>query len=183
MREPRIRRLLSVATSRRSIERDVDTEMRFHMQMRVEDLMREGQAREAAERQAAREYGDIVGARDELAAIDRRRIRSESRREWLGSLGQDISFGARSHRTRPALDHTVIFTLALGIGALLQGYSAGADLAQFIGTHETAAGTVVSIDIDGAGSAHGFQDLLLLQGVTGLDFGSLIGHVDPAPLP
>jgi len=117
MREPRIRRLLSVATSRRSIERDVDTEMRFHMQMRVEDLMREGQAREAAERQAAREYGDIVGARDELAAIDRRRIRSESRREWLGSLGQDIRFGARSLRSRPALALTVLLTLALGIGA------------------------------------------------------------------
>jgi Ca2+-binding RTX toxin-like protein len=71
----------------------------------------------------------------------------------------------------------------LGIGALLQGYAPGADLSQFVSSHETASGTIVSLDFDGAGSAHGFQDLLLLQGVTGLDFGTLIGHVDAAALP
>jgi Ca2+-binding RTX toxin-like protein len=71
----------------------------------------------------------------------------------------------------------------LGIGALLQGYAAGADLSQFVGSHDTASGTIVSVDFDGAGSAHTFQDLLLLQGVTGLDFSTLIGHVDAAPLP
>ena len=42
---------------------------------------------------------------------------------------------------------------------------------------------IVSINTDGAGSAHGFQDLLVMQGVTGLDFTTLIAHVDAAPLP
>jgi Ca2+-binding RTX toxin-like protein len=71
----------------------------------------------------------------------------------------------------------------LGIGALLQGYVPRGDLSQFVSSHETASGTIVSIDVDGAGSAHGFHDLLLLQGVTGLDFSTLIGHVDAAALP
>ena len=61
---------MSLVVGRRSIERDVDDEMRFHILMRVEDLMREGERRDEAERRAAAEYGDVVAARSELAAID-----------------------------------------------------------------------------------------------------------------
>jgi len=71
----------------------------------------------------------------------------------------------------------------LNVGLLLQGYSPGADLSQFISLRQNGDDTIVSIDSDGAGSAHGFQDLLVLQGVTGLDFSTLIAHVDAAPLP
>ena len=71
----------------------------------------------------------------------------------------------------------------LGIGALLQGYSDGAGLAQFISLRQSGSDTVVSVDMDGSGSAHEFQDLLILQGVTGLDFATLMAHVDAHPLP
>ena len=66
------RRLPHAGTTRRSIERDVDDEIRFHLQMRVEDLMRQGRSRDDAEREAVREYGDMAAARSELASIDRR---------------------------------------------------------------------------------------------------------------
>ena len=70
----------------------------------------------------------------------------------------------------------------LGIGDLLSGYSA-VNAAQFVTFRESGSNTIVSIDRDGAGGAFGFQDLVVLQGVTGLDFSTLIAHVDPTPLP
>jgi hypothetical protein len=39
----------------------------------------------------------------------------------------------------------------------------------------------VSIDRDGAGSAFSMQDLLVLQGVTGLDMETLLQHLDGTP--
>jgi putative ABC transport system permease protein len=111
------RRLPHVGPTRHSIERDVDDEMRFHIQARIEDLMRQGKSRGDAESTALREYGDLAAARSELASIDRRRARQGAWREWLGSLGQDIRFGIRGLRSRPAFTITVLLTIALGVGA------------------------------------------------------------------
>jgi predicted permease len=101
----------------RAIEREVDDEIRFHLHMRVEDLMRQGRSREDAEREAMREYGDMNAARAELATIDRRAARHGSWREWLSSFGQDLRFGFRGLRSRPGFTLTVLITLALGVGA------------------------------------------------------------------
>jgi hypothetical protein len=67
----------------------------------------------------------------------------------------------------------------LAIGALLEGYGAGSDLSQFVHLTESGGGTLVSIDPTGHGE---FQDLVLLQGVTGVDLGTLMGHITPYPL-
>jgi hypothetical protein len=112
-----IRRLFRIRTTPRSILRDVDDEMRFHLNMRIEDLMRQGHSRSDAEANATREFGDLSAARSELASIDRRAARQSSWREWLGSLRQDVRFALRSLRARPAFSLTILLTLALGIGA------------------------------------------------------------------
>src|SRR4051812_47004956 len=106
-RRKNFRRILTLVVGRRSIERDVDHEMRFHIQMRVEDLMRQGQSRNDAERQAAREYGDLAEARRELTSIDARRLRQNARREWFATLLQDLRFASRGLRSRPAFTATV----------------------------------------------------------------------------
>jgi putative ABC transport system permease protein len=114
---PEFRPLPHAGPTRRSIERDVDEEMRFHLQMRIEDLMRQGKSRDDAELIASREYGDMKAARSELSSIDRRTARRGQWREWLESVAQDVRFGVRGLRARPGFAVTVLLTLALGIGA------------------------------------------------------------------
>jgi putative ABC transport system permease protein len=116
-RIPKVRPLPTIVTNRRSIARAVDDEMHFHIQMRVEDLMRQGTSRDDARAAAEREYGDMAAAREELASIDARTARGGARREWFSSIWQDLRFGLRGPRSRPGFTLTILLTLALGIGA------------------------------------------------------------------
>jgi putative ABC transport system permease protein len=113
---------MHIATPR-SIERDVDAELRFHIEARVEDLMRQGHSRDDAEREAQREFGDAGEARRELSAIDRRAARRTGWRDWLLSVAHDARVSWRGLRARPVFAITVLVTLGLGIGANAAIYS------------------------------------------------------------
>jgi predicted permease len=91
--------------------------MRFHLQMRIEELVLQGTPSADAQAQAEREYGDMTAARAELAGIDRRAARRAGWREIAASLILDARISARGLRARPGFTATVLLTLALGIGA------------------------------------------------------------------
>jgi predicted permease len=101
---------------RSNVDADVDDELRFHFEERIEALVAGGLTRDDARRQAEREFGDLGAIRNGLREIDRRlhanRSRSSRRDQWR----QDFAYSARSLRRVPGLSFTVVVTLALGIG-------------------------------------------------------------------
>ena len=116
-RIPGIRRLFRVRGTRAAVEREVEDELRFHLDARTEALIASGLSAADAREQALREFGDVRDAREELVALDRRRARRTRVREWGEAIAFDLRYAVRGLKAQPALTTGIVLTLALGIGA------------------------------------------------------------------
>jgi predicted permease len=101
----------------RSIERDVDEELAFHLAMREDKLRRLGRTPDAARAEAHERFGDTGRVRDECLTIDRQYAREVRLVEWLESLWTDFRYALRTFRRMPVFTSVATITLALGIGA------------------------------------------------------------------
>jgi putative ABC transport system permease protein len=109
----------------RGVPRDVDAELRFHLEERIEELMAErGLSRAEAEALAQSRFGDVRRVRAELEAIDRAGYRRRARGEWLSTLARDARIGVRSLGRSPGFTVAAVLTLALAIGANTAIFSA-----------------------------------------------------------
>lgn len=111
------RRAIRVLPARQTVQQEVDQELRFHIDSRVEELAGAGIPLEQARAQAQREFGDLSAARQELARMDRDRETRRARVRWWSDLGTDVRLALRTLARRPGFVLTVLVTLALGIGA------------------------------------------------------------------
>jgi predicted permease len=102
-----LRRLLR-AFHTRTLERDMDDEMRFHVEMEVADLIARGVPPDEARRRALISFGGVERFKDE--GRDARGVGP------LEDFIRDVRFGARSLRRRPGFAAVVVLTLAVGIG-------------------------------------------------------------------
>jgi predicted permease len=117
IRIPGIRRVLRVSWSAGRVHRDVDEEIRFHIEARIDELVRQGRSEPDAREQAHAEYGDIEQSRRELARVDQRRLGMEQREEVFMTFVDDVRYAARSLARRPALLIVTTLTLSIGIAA------------------------------------------------------------------
>ncbi len=67
---PRWRRYLLFWRS--NVKRDIDDELRFHLETRVEELTAQGMTEPAARRRALDEFGDVTDVKRGLGAIGQR---------------------------------------------------------------------------------------------------------------
>src|SRR5678816_3759989 len=112
-----IQRAFRLSLRRPRIEAEVDAEVAFHLQMRVEELTRSGWTEDAARAEALRRFGDKHRWEQAMTAVDRERVALKRRNEWLDDLQQDLRYGVRSLLRAPLFSLLAILTLALGIGA------------------------------------------------------------------
>lgn len=100
---------------RKRVEREMDKEMRQHLEMEVEHNIRRGMPPAEARRAARIAFGSVDRAKED--------VRDERGTRWLEQLASDVRFGARSLRRRPAFATVAIGTIALSIGAATSIFS------------------------------------------------------------
>jgi predicted permease len=105
----KIRLRLRSLLHRGHVERELDDELRFHLDHLVEENLAAGLAPEDARRRALLNMGNITQFQEECR--DMRRV------NLIDDLWRDLRYAFRSLRRRPGFATLVILILALGIGA------------------------------------------------------------------
>jgi putative ABC transport system permease protein len=98
-----------------AVARDLDDELRQHVDRRASRLIERGVAAADAGAMARRRFGNMTAIREEAMSVWSWR--------WLGQLTQDLRFGARMLRRDPTFAVSAVLTLGLATGATTAVFS------------------------------------------------------------
>ncbi len=110
-----LRKLRSLFQAR-TVERELDDEMRFHLEMEEVAHIRAGKSVEEARRLARRSFGGVERYKDEC--------REARGLQFLADFRRDLRFAVRTFARHPGVTAVTVLTLALGIGATTAIYGA-----------------------------------------------------------
>jgi predicted permease len=94
--------------SRRSVERELDEEMQFHLEHLIEQNVAVGMDAEAARLEALKQFAGVEQSKEACR---------DARATWLEAWLRDIRHAVRVLRRSPAFALTVMLSLGLGVGA------------------------------------------------------------------
>jgi len=103
-----MRRRLDVLLHKKSVEAELDDEIRFHLEMEMREHLRAGTEPGEARRRAMVAFGGVERFKEEVRDVRGAR--------WLDDLRQDASLALRSFPRQPAFLFAVLLTLGIGIG-------------------------------------------------------------------
>lgn len=106
----------------RGAARDVDEEFSYHLQQRVQELVRAGYDPHSAQTEALRRFGDVADARAYCTQEQQQRLTSMSRTLFLDGLRQDIVLSWRHLRREPGFAFSAIVVLAASIAIATASY-------------------------------------------------------------
>ena len=94
---------------RNSVEQELGSELRFHIEKQIEENLAAGMTRQEARRAALREFGGVERFKEECR--DTRRV------NFLENVIEDVRYGLRMLRKSPSFAFFAVGVLALGIAA------------------------------------------------------------------
>ena len=92
---------------RRAVAREMDDELRFHLEMETQSNIDSGMTASEARRRALRDLGGVDQTKEAIRDV---------RATWVDSVWQDIRYAWRGLRRQPGAGAAAVGMLALGIG-------------------------------------------------------------------
>lgn len=108
---------------RPDFERDVEEELRHHVEQSIADGVATGLSEEQARERALRRFGDVDRYRRDTVAVDERAKREEKRMQLFDAIRRETVHAWRSLLHTPLFFVVALLTLAVGIGATSSIYT------------------------------------------------------------
>jgi predicted permease len=100
-----------------SVEEEVESELSFHIDMTIHELMKRGSSEREARAEAERRFGNPATVDAECRRYAYERDQNARRAELHDEIRNDVAFALRQIRRSPGFSLVSVLTLALGIGA------------------------------------------------------------------